>query len=151
MRKPQDSGAASPLGRAGPTTGRLPSGPRVVLVDDDDDILDVLNTIFTEDGFRTVPCATHEVAIEALRAEPAELLVTDLRLAGSDGLDLIRFAQFLRPRPPKVILLTAVRLSSVEATLSTLQTMGAQVVNKPFDIDQLLGLARRITEWPGNT
>jgi DNA-binding response OmpR family regulator len=121
-----------------------------VLVDDDEDILDVLNIIFIEDGFRTVPCATHEEAIEALRAQPADLLVTDLRLSGSDGLDLIRFAQSLRPQPPNVILLTAVRLSSAEATLSALQTVGAQVVNKPFDIDQLIGIARHITGWPGN-
>ena len=150
MSNPQYSGAASPLARAGPATGQPPAGPRVVLVDDDEDILDVLNIIFTEDGFRTVPCATHEEAIDALRAQQADLLVTDLRLAGSDGLDLIRFAQSLSPQPPNVILLTAVRLASAEATLSALQTVGAQVVNKPFDIDQLIGIARHITGWPGN-
>jgi DNA-binding NtrC family response regulator len=119
-----------------------------VLVDDDADILAVLDIIFREDGFRTTPCLSSESAVAALRSEPADLLVTDLRLAGDDGLSLIWFATSLQSST-KIILLTAARMSAYDAALPLLQSVGAEVVNKPFDIDYLVGVARQVTGWHG--
>jgi two-component system nitrogen regulation response regulator GlnG len=119
-------------------------------VDDDADILAVLDIIFSEDGFRTTPCPSSGDAMATLRAERAELLVTDLRLAGNDGLSLIRIAISVQPST-KIILLTAARLSAYNAALPMLQSIGAEVINKPFDIDHLIGVARRVTGWPGKS
>lgn len=123
--------------------------PHVVLVDDDPDILDVLTLIFTEDGFRASSCQTHDAAVRILTTMPTTLLVTDLRLAGRDGMELIRLSQQLEPVAPKVILLTAMRSSALDAVLPALDEIGAEIVNKPFDIDQLLDLAHALTGWPG--
>ena len=125
--------------------------PLVLIVDDDTDILDVLDMLFTDDGFRTVCCSTSEAALAALAAEPAHLLITDLRLAGGTGLDLIRDVRALYGDVPSVIVLTALRpaLGSTEAT--QVGQLGVHVIAKPFDIDDLLGVARRLTGWPGGT
>ena len=123
--------------------------PHAVLVDDDDDILDVLAIIFAEEGFRTTKCPTREAAMVALRAEAADLLVTDLRLGGENGIELIRFAAALPAGPPKIILLTAARVPALDAAMPLLRRLGAQVVNKPFDIDQLVEIARGLTGWSG--
>jgi DNA-binding response OmpR family regulator len=125
--------------------------PLVLIVDDDSDILDVLDMLFTDDGFRTVCCGTSEAALAALAAEPAQLLITDLRLAGGTGLDLIRNARALYGDVPRVIVLTALRPAHDSTEARQVEQLGAHVITKPFDIDDLLGIARRLTDWPGDT
>lgn len=123
--------------------------PCVLIVDDDADILDVLEMLLTDDGFRAVPCNTTEAALTMLSAEPIELLITDLRLVGGSGLDLIRHVQTLPGAVPGLIVLTAA--GPAQAELKQIEQIGARIITKPFDIDDLLAAARKVTGWPGRT
>ncbi len=149
MSDSHDLAPALPATEVAPIERASAVSPLAVLVDDDEDILDVLAIIFSEDGFRTMKCRTREAGMAALRAEPADLLVTDLRLGGEDGLELIRFAAGLPAGPPKIILLTAARMAALDAATPLLRGLRVQVVNKPFDIDQLVEVARSLTGWKG--
>jgi two-component system response regulator PilR (NtrC family) len=124
----------------------------VLVVDDDADIRDVLGLLLREDGFAASLCPTHQQAIVQLGAETFDLLITDRRLSGGDGLDLIRHA-LQRPAGSAggigIILLTAALPPVAEAELPLLQEAGVQVIGKPFDIDQILDKARALTGWPG--
>lgn len=125
--------------------------PRVLIVDDDADLLDVLEMLLSDDGFRTVPCTTVEAALVALTAEPVQLIITDLRLVGGSGLDLLRHIRTLAPQTPNTIVLTAIRPAYAEAELEQIERLGVRVLAKPFDIDDLLAVARKMTGWPGVT
>lgn len=125
--------------------------PRVLIVDDDADILDVLNMLFTDDGFNAVCCGTTELALAALAGEPVQLVVTDLRLAGGTGIELIHHVRARYAELPGIIVLTAVRPAHAAAELEQLERMGARIIAKPFDIDDLLGTARALTNWAGRS
>ncbi len=144
-----DNAPAATCVNASVSSWQHPDAPHVVLVDDDDDILDVLDIIFADDGFRTTRCSTYQAALGALCSERTDLLVTDLRLGGEDGLELIRAVQTLPAEVPSVILLTAARMSVLEAVKPLFHSVGAEIVTKPFDIDHLLAVARSMIGWPG--
>lgn len=123
--------------------------PRVLIVDDDADILAVLELLFTDDGFKPICCGTNEAALAALAADAFQLIITDLRLVGGTGLDLIRHVRAMYSTLPGLIVLTAMRPSHAAAELDQIVQLGGRVIAKPFDIDDLLGAARTLTGWPG--
>lgn len=128
---------------------RTTFSPHIVIVDDDPDILDVLEMLFTEDGFRTTCCSSSEDALARLDAEPVQLLITDLRLISGNGLELVRKARARQTMTPALMVLTAVRPAHASVELEEVERLGARVIGKPFDIDDLLGVARELTGWPG--
>lgn len=130
-------------------TSHAEAGPRVVVVEDDPDILNIVALLLKADGFRVSLTSFSEEAIAALQAEPVQLLITDLRLADGDGIDVIRHAAHITPRRPAIILLTAGHAQEETSVSTFLASVNAIVVQKPFDIDYLLELARRLTGWTG--
>ena len=127
--------------------------PHVVVVDDEPDIREVLALIFAETGFRVTPVASPEAARSVLSTEGADLLVTDQRLgsASDTGLDLVRFTREHLPPTVGIILLTALQHPPESEQAVWLQSVGARVVAKPFDMDQLQELARQLTGWLGTS
>lgn len=131
-------------------TSRAEDGPHVIVVDDDPDILNVVVLLLRGDGFRVSPASLSEEAVATMNAEPIHLLITDLRLANDDGIEVIRHAAQVTPDRPAVILLTAARAPEEASVSQLLDSVQATVVQKPFDIDYLLDLARRLTGWHGS-
>jgi len=105
--------------------------------------------LFTDDGFRPVCCNTNEAALTALAAEPVQLVITDLRLVSGTGIDLIRQVRVQYGDMPGVIVLTAVRPGHADVEMEQIARMGGRIMAKPFDIDDLLDVARALTGWPG--
>jgi len=82
-----------------------PSGPRVLLVDDDPIVRDVLGISLQEAGFAVTQAENGTVALATLQDGPmVDILVSDLTMPGMDGLSLIRSAQSLRPGLPAILL-----------------------------------------------
>lgn len=139
------------------TASRRPStppyggvGPSVVVVDDEPDILNVVVLLLAGDGFHVSATSLREEAISKINAGPVHLVITDLRLAGGDGIDIIKHAAQLRPSRPAIILLTGARVQEGSSVADLIVTFNITVVPKPFDIDDLLDLARSLTGWPGS-
>lgn len=139
------------------STSRQPSktayageGPRVVVVDDEPDILNVVVLLLSGDGFRVSATSFGEEAIAEMNAGPVHLVITDLRLAGGDGMDVIRHAAQLAPHSPAVIVLTGGRMPEEVTAPDIVDSVNVTVVQKPFDIDYLLDLARSLTGWSGS-
>jgi len=118
--------------------------PHILLVDDDVDILDVLGLLFQEDGFRTSSCTTPQQAMAIIDEGNVHLLITDWRLLGGDGLELIRYVRKHFDAPIPVILLTAAGRPTEERDRAILEEVGVRVVPKPFDIDRLARLAHEL-------
>ncbi len=78
--------------------------PRIVLVDDDPEVREVIAEVLSSRGYQVDAYANAAPALERLRAGQVDVLVSDLSMPGTDGLTLIREAQRLQPGLPAVLL-----------------------------------------------
>src|SRR5579863_5802306 len=116
------------------------NGLRVWLVDDDASIRWVLERALRNDGMTARAFDAAEPALDALRREAPDVLITDIRMPGASGLDLLRKIRDQRPALP-VIVMTA--HSDLGSAVSAYEGGAFEYLPKPFDIDQAVALARR--------
>ena len=116
------------------------SGLRVWLVDDDASIRWVLERALRNDGMAPRAFEAAEPAIDALRRDTPDVLITDIRMPGASGLELLRRIRDARPALP-VIVMTA--HSDLGSAVSAYEGGAFEYLPKPFDIDQAVALVRR--------
>ncbi|MFZ5876106.1 MAG: response regulator [Nitrospirota bacterium] len=80
--------------------------PRVLVVDDDQVILDLLREVLVSEGYDVTVAPNGVDALSQVVDRPFELMITDLGLSGLNGLDLIAATKHCRPGMP-IIVLTA--------------------------------------------
>jgi two-component system nitrogen regulation response regulator GlnG len=112
----------------------------VWLVDDDASIRWVLERALKQSGMQAKAFEHANAALEALRAETPDVLITDIRMPGNSGLELLKEIHESRPRLP-VIVMTA--HSDLDSAVSAYRGGAFEYLPKPFDIDHALDLVRR--------
>ena len=121
----------------GPSHRNQGMARRVLVVDDDPDILDALSEILEVEGYEVQRARNGREALQRLEQAPPDLVLLDLMMPVMDGWE---FARSLNPdaRPP-IIVLSADRNVSVKA-----QEIGALGwLAKPFELSELLAVVRR--------
>jgi two-component system nitrogen regulation response regulator GlnG len=113
---------------------------RVWLVDDDASIRWVLERALRNGGMAPRAFEAAEPALEALRRESPDVLITDIRMPGQSGLELLKKIREARPALP-VIVMTA--HSDLGSAVSAYEGGAFEYLPKPFDIDQAVALVRR--------
>jgi len=116
------------------------SALRVWLVDDDASIRWVLERALRNGGMTPRAFEAAEPALAALRRESPDVLITDIRMPGASGLDLLRLIHDAQPALP-VIVMTA--HSDLGSAVSAYEGGAFEYLPKPFDIDQAVALVRR--------
>ena len=112
----------------------------VWVVDDDASIRWVLERALKQGGMRTTAFDQADTVLTALRREEPDVLLTDIRMPGRDGLELLEEIRSKRPKLP-VIVMTA--HSDLESAVAAYQGGAFEYLPKPFDIDQAIDLVRR--------
>jgi len=112
----------------------------VWLVDDDASIRWVLEKALRQGGMLPTAFDHAETALAALRRERPDVLITDVRMPGKSGLDLLGEIRSSQPELP-VIVMTA--HSDLENAVAAYQGGAFEYLPKPFDIDQAVDLVRR--------
>jgi two-component system, NtrC family, nitrogen regulation response regulator GlnG len=113
---------------------------RVWLVDDDTSIRWVLERALKNGGMVPKAFDAAEPALAALRNDTPDVLITDIRMSGHSGLDLLRRVHDAHPELP-VIVMTA--YSDLGSAVSAYESGAFEYLAKPFDIDQALDLVKR--------
>ena len=116
---------------------------RVLLVDDDLDMLTTLAESLGERGFAAITAPSGEAAREHLRGGGLDVMVTDLRMTGIDGIELLGEARELLPGLP-VILMTA--YSAIDSAIEAVRRGAFHYLAKPFRVDELVIHVRRALE-----
>jgi two-component system, NtrC family, nitrogen regulation response regulator GlnG len=112
----------------------------VWIVDDDASIRWVLERALRQAGLETRAFEHADAALAALRQGAPDVLVTDIRMPGRSGLEMLEEIRAKRPRLP-VIVMTA--HSDLESAVAAYQGGAFEYLPKPFDIDQAVELVRR--------
>jgi DNA-binding response OmpR family regulator len=111
----------------------------ILIVDDDDATRHGLCALVTEAGFHAVPAGSLQEATDALEREKPDLIITDVRLQGFNGLQLL--AMGARPVPAIVVTGYPDRMLEADAA-----KMGADYLEKPLSPASLLALVHRKLE-----
>ncbi len=118
---------------------------RVLIVDDERSLLITLVANLELEGFDVVAAADAAHALELVREETFDLLLTDVRMPGMNGVDLFRQIRLMCPEMP-VILMTAY---AVEALIDEAIQEGVfTVLPKPFDIEHVIAALGRAIKRP---
>ena len=124
-----------------PATLVLPeSRPHIVVVDDDPLIRDLLAQVLDRYGFRATAAASGTALWAVLERDPADLVVLDLMLPGTDGLALCRQ---LRTRSQLPVIMLTARAESVDRIVG-LEVGADDYVGKPFDPRELIARIRTV-------
>ena len=116
---------------------------QVWLVDDDVSIRWVLEKALKSGGMLATCFDGADKALAALRTGAPDVLLTDIRMPGRSGLDLLNEIQASRPGLP-VIVMTA--HSDLDAAVAAYQGGAFEYLPKPFDIDRAVELVRRAAQ-----
>jgi DNA-binding NtrC family response regulator len=112
---------------------------RILLVEDEDKLRRVVQLHLETMGFEVDNAATAELALP--RAALADLILTDLKLPGMDGLAFLKETHTRNPQAA-VILMTA--HGSVEAAVEAMKEGAADFLQKPFSLDHLTTLINKV-------
>ena len=115
------------------------SNTTVLIVDDEKHTRDGLRRSF-EDEFDVYIAADIAGAMELMKDETVDVMVTDLRLGGEDGMELIEAALRL-PKPPVCIMMTA--YGSIDIAVDAMKRGAYDYVSKPLNIDELELIIKR--------
>lgn len=103
---------------------------KLILVDDDRNLLRVLTYQIKELGFSVVPLSSGKEALQRLRDDSYDLVITDLRMPEMDGLELLRRIRALSEDIP-VIVLTA--YGSIDKAVEAVKLGASDFLSKPFE------------------
>ena len=117
---------------------------RILLVDDEPSILNVLSTLMKSEGHESIAVRGGEKAQEILLSEYFDLMISDIRMSPLDGMQLLKIAHRERPQMA-VIMLTA--YGSVETAVQAMKEGAFDYVTKPFKVDELLLTVQRALEF----
>jgi DNA-binding NtrC family response regulator len=113
--------------------------PTLLIVDDEKSTRDGLRGALEEE-FDVYTAASPAEALAILKSEPVQLLLTDLRMGGESGMDLLDAALAL-PEPPVAIMMTA--YGSVDTAVEAMRRGAWHFVTKPLNLDEVEMLLKR--------
>lgn len=113
---------------------------RVLVVDDDKGVADVITGVLRLSGYRSTTAFTARQALSNLRREEYHLLITDVRLPDSTGTDLLRIIRDKYPVLPAIVITGN---ASIEGTKEALRLGAVDYIPKPFTPDQLVQAVKR--------
>src|SRR5574340_262637 len=115
----------------------------VWIIDDDRSIRWVLEKALARENIEFKSFATADDALRALESGPPQVVVSDIRMPGSSGLD---FLQALHQRHPLIPAIIMTAYSDLESAVSAFQGGAFEYLPKPFDVNHAVELIRRALE-----
>ncbi|HTY78816.1 MAG TPA: sigma-54 dependent transcriptional regulator [Candidatus Bathyarchaeia archaeon] len=116
---------------------------RVLVVDDEKSMRDLLSITLEKEGYDVLTAAGGEPAIEMLHRDPVDAVITDLRMPKVDGLQVLRAAKEISP-DTAVIVITAV--ASTETAVEAMKLGAYDYITKPFKLDEANLIVRNALE-----
>lgn len=115
----------------------------LLIVDDEESVRDSLVNWFIEDGFQVASAENAKKAITLLEKENFDIILTDIKMPGMDGLELLKRIKALK-KDAIVIVMTA--FATVDTAVQALKDGAFDYITKPFDPDDLSHLIRNASK-----
>jgi DNA-binding NtrC family response regulator len=116
---------------------------KILVVDDETAILETLEILFRGEGYEVTTADSGPKALAALEDEKPDIVLTDIRMPGAGGLEVLAQARAVDPELP-VILMTA--QASLQTAVRAVNEGAYYYLQKPFANEELLAICRRAAE-----
>jgi len=116
---------------------------RILVVDDEENMVHFLTKLLRAEGFVVEGTGTGEAALDRLRDAPFELVLTDLKLPDTDGIEILKAARELHPETV-VVLITA--HGTIESAIEAMRAGAYDYVTKPFRASEILQVVNKALE-----
>lgn len=117
---------------------------RILVADDEESILSLLSEILTNDGYDVTTVTNGEDALEQFKSNPFQVVFTDIRMPGMNGIDLLRQIRNIS-QTAQVVVITS--HASLDTAVTALREGAYDYMMKPFDdIDIISVVAERALE-----
>jgi len=116
---------------------------KILLIDDDAGITDTLRRVLADEGYDVAVEKRGDDGLARAAKDSFNTVITDLKLPGLNGLELVRQLHTVRPRLP-IILITA--FGTTQTAIEATKFGAYDYLLKPFEIPQLLDLIRRAVD-----
>ncbi len=107
---------------------------RLLIVDDDETSLRTLKLHFTDRGFDVATAGDVDGGLANLADHPSDVVVSDIRMPGRDGLS---FLQDIRAEHPKTPVIMVTAFHDLDSTVAAMQGGAVDYIQKPIDIEEL--------------
>src|SRR5439155_3515610 len=113
----------------------------ILIVDDEQSIRETCATVSEQCGMKAVTVATAEEALQVLEHSPIDIVLTDLKLQQSNGVELLKQVHDLHPEVAVVVL---TQYGTIESAVEVTRLGAVDYVTKPFRIDELRSRLERV-------
>jgi len=113
----------------------MTSHERILVVDDEEQMRDLLAKVLERKGYEVSVCGDGAEALALLEREPADLVITDVRMPGLNGMEALRAVKELNP---EIVVLIMTAFGSIDQAVQAVKEGAYDYINKPFKIDEIL-------------
>ncbi len=117
--------------------------PNILVVDDEKDICMALNILLTKEGYTVKMAYNGEEAVERIRQEDFDIVITDVKMEKMDGFQVLNEAQTIAPET-SVVMMTA--FASVGSAVEAMRAGASDYITKPFINDEIRLTVKRILQ-----
>lgn len=117
--------------------------PRILVVDDEVVVCESCQRILEEEGYEIEIALSAVEALEKIKERPFDIVITDLKMPGMDGMELLRI---LRKDYPDVIVVMITGFSTVETAVEAMKLGAFDYIPKPFTPDEVSVVVKKAVE-----
>jgi DNA-binding NtrC family response regulator len=121
----------------------MPQVPHLLVVDDDRAMRAMLASLFQERGFDVSEAASADAALDSAADREPDVVVSDIRMPGRDGIELVGELRRLRPETP-VVLMTA--FGTIDSAVTAMRAGAFDYLTKPFEPESVTFAVDRALE-----
>jgi len=118
-------------------------GARILFVDDEVKITNILSRILTEAGYEVSTVHTAEDGLKTAESHRPDIVLMDLHLPGMSGMDCLTT---LRQMYPDIVIIMITAFGSIQSAVEAMQKGAYDYITKPFDNNELLMILQRARE-----
>ncbi len=119
------------------------SPPRVLVVDDERAMLDIVSRVAENEGFETIRCAGGRDALDLLQAAHADLALVDLRMPEVNGMEVLEAIRRVDPAC-RVVLMTG--YAGIDSAVEAIKLGATDYLTKPLDLERVKRLLRSVRD-----
>jgi two-component system, NtrC family, response regulator PilR len=120
----------------------------VLIVDDERSMRDFLKILLEKEGHKVTTAESGSKALEALEKQSTDIVVTDIRMPGMSGIELLETIKSHTPEMP-VVMITA--FASPDDAVLAMKNGAFDYISKPFNVDEIKSVIESATRKPNSS